>query len=169
MVKSLGRCGRRGACLFDILLSSVAIAFLDTIAMMSIDIGSTGSEPIVGNVGTVFYLTKSTLQLPAARDITVNPIQSGLADADIKSASGELPISAGTYSELKHVAAAVLFQQACHRYDSRSLMVRPCGRLYPQRSRGGRQDQAFFLCSAFIPGLSPWRALWIMQIARIFF
>jgi 3-oxoacyl-[acyl-carrier protein] reductase len=88
-----------------------------------ISIGSAGAERIVGDTGTVYYMTKSALHSftrglareLGSRDITVNLVQPGSTNTDMNPADGEsasfqrslMPL--GRYGEPKDVAAAVGF------------------------------------------------------------
>jgi len=88
-----------------------------------ITIGSAGAERIVGDTGTVYYMTKSALQSfnrglareLGPRDITVNLVQPGSTNTDMNPADGEyadfqralMPL--GRYSEPRDIAAAVAF------------------------------------------------------------
>lgn len=88
-----------------------------------ISIGSAGAERIVGDTGTVYYMTKSALQSftrglareLGARDITVNLVQPGSTDTDMNPAQGDFAdfqralIPLGRYGEPQDVAAAVAF------------------------------------------------------------
>lgn len=88
-----------------------------------ISIGSAGAERIVGETGTVYYMTKSALQSftrglareLGARDITVNLVQPGSTDTDMNPAQGDFAdfqralIPLGRYGEPQDVAAAVAF------------------------------------------------------------
>lgn len=91
-----------------------------------ITIRSAGAERIVGDTGTVYYMTKSALQSftrGLARelgpcDITVNLVQPGSTDTDMNPANGEysdfqrslMPL--GRFSEPRDIAAAVTFLAA---------------------------------------------------------
>lgn len=88
-----------------------------------VSIGSAGAERIVGEPGSVYYMTKSALQSftrglareLAPRDITVNLVQPGSTDTDMNPADGDsadwqrslTPL--GRYGEPADVAAAVVF------------------------------------------------------------
>ncbi|MBR0646520.1 SDR family NAD(P)-dependent oxidoreductase [Plastoroseomonas hellenica] len=88
-----------------------------------ISIGSAGAERIVGDTGTVYYMTKSALHSftrglareLGSRDITVNLVQPGSTNTDMNPADGEssdfqrslMPL--GRYGEPQDVAAAVAF------------------------------------------------------------
>ncbi|MBB3656439.1 NAD(P)-dependent dehydrogenase (short-subunit alcohol dehydrogenase family) [Rhizobium sp. BK650] len=88
-----------------------------------INIGSAGAERIVGDTGTVYYMTKSALQSftrglareLGPRDVTVNLIQPGSTNTDMNPADGEFAdfqralIPLGRYGEPQDVAAAVAF------------------------------------------------------------
>jgi len=86
-------------------------------------IGSAGAERIVGDTGTVYYMTKSALQSftrglareLGPRDITVNLVQPGSTNTEMNPADGEFsdfqrslsPL--GRYGAPEDVAAAVAF------------------------------------------------------------
>ncbi len=88
-----------------------------------ISIGSAGADRIVGDPGSVYYMTKSALQSMTrglarelgSRDITVNLVQPGSTNTDMNPADGEysdwqrslMPL--GRYGEPTDVAAAVAF------------------------------------------------------------
>jgi NAD(P)-dependent dehydrogenase (short-subunit alcohol dehydrogenase family) len=88
-----------------------------------INIGSAGAERIVGDTGTVYYMTKSALHSftrglareLGSRDITVNLVQPGSTDTDMNPADGESAdfqrslIPLGRYGKPEDVAAAVAF------------------------------------------------------------
>lgn len=88
-----------------------------------ISIGSAGAERIVGDTGTVYYMTKSALHSftrglareLGSRDITVNLVQPGSTNTDMNPADGEFAefqrslIPLGRYGEPQDVAAAVAF------------------------------------------------------------
>ena len=88
-----------------------------------VTIGSAGAERIVGDTGTVYYMTKSALHSftrglareLGGRDITVNLVQPGSTDTDMNPAKGEFAdfqralIPLGRYGEPEDVAAAVAF------------------------------------------------------------
>jgi 3-oxoacyl-[acyl-carrier protein] reductase len=88
-----------------------------------ITIGSAGAERIVGDTGTVYYMTKSALHSftrglareLGPRDITVNLVQPGSTNTDMNPANGEFAdfqralIPLGRYGEPQDVAAAVTF------------------------------------------------------------
>lgn len=88
-----------------------------------VSIGSAGADRIVGEPGSVYYMTKSALQSftrglareLGPKDITVNLVQPGSTDTDMNPANGEsadwqrslMPL--GRYGEAADVAAAVAF------------------------------------------------------------
>jgi 3-oxoacyl-[acyl-carrier protein] reductase len=88
-----------------------------------ITIGSAGAERIVGDPGTVYYMTKSALHSftrglareLGPRDITVNLVQPGSTNTDINPSDGESSdfqrslIPLGRYGDPADVAAAVAF------------------------------------------------------------
>ena len=88
-----------------------------------IGIGSAGADRIVGDTGTVYYMTKSALHSftrglareLGPRDITVNLVQPGSTNTDMNPADGEFAdfqralIPLGRYGEPQDVAAAVAF------------------------------------------------------------
>ena len=88
-----------------------------------VSIGSAGAERIVGDTGTVYYMTKSALQSftrglareLGSRDITVNLIQPGSTNTDMNPSNGEYSgfqrdlIPLGRYGEPADIAAAVTF------------------------------------------------------------
>ncbi len=88
-----------------------------------ITIGSAGAERIVGDTGTVYYMTKSALHSftrglareLGPRDITVNLVQPGSTNTDMNPAEGEFAdfqralIPLGRFGEPQDVAAAVAF------------------------------------------------------------
>jgi 3-oxoacyl-[acyl-carrier protein] reductase len=88
-----------------------------------ISIGSAGAERIVGETGTVYYMTKSALHSftrglareLGSRDITVNLVQPGSTDTEMNPADGASAdfqrslIPLGRYGEPQDVAAAVTF------------------------------------------------------------
>jgi 3-oxoacyl-[acyl-carrier protein] reductase len=88
-----------------------------------ISIGSAGADRIVGDTGTVYYMTKSALHSftrglareLGSRDITVNLVQPGSTNTDMNPADDDsaefqralMPL--GRYGEPQDVAAAVAF------------------------------------------------------------
>lgn len=88
-----------------------------------INIGSAGADRIVGDTGTIYFLTKSALQAftrglareLGPRDVTVNLVQPGSTDTDMNPADGEFSdfqrsLSAlGRYGTPEDVAATVAF------------------------------------------------------------
>jgi len=88
-----------------------------------VTIGSAGAERIVGDTGTIYFMTKSALHSftrglareLGPRDITVNLVQPGSTDTDMNPADGESAefqrsLSAlGRYGTAEDVAAAVAF------------------------------------------------------------
>ena len=88
-----------------------------------VSIGSAGAERIVGDTGTIYFMTKSALHSftrglareLGSRDITVNLVQPGSTDTEMNPANGEFAdfqrslIPLGRYGEPKDVAAAVAF------------------------------------------------------------
>jgi len=88
-----------------------------------ITIGSAGAERIVGDTGTLYFMTKSALHSftrglareLGQRDVTVNLVQPGSTDTDMNPAQGEFsdfqrslsPL--GRYGTPEDVAAAVAF------------------------------------------------------------
>jgi NAD(P)-dependent dehydrogenase (short-subunit alcohol dehydrogenase family) len=88
-----------------------------------ISIGSVGAERIVGETGTVYFMTKSALHSftrglareLGPRDITVNLVQPGSTNTDMNPANGDFAdfqralIPLGRYGEPRDVAAAVAF------------------------------------------------------------
>lgn len=105
-----------------ILASQAAIPHL-TAGGRIINIGSAGADRIVGDTGTIYFLTKSALQAftrglareLGPRDVTVNLVQPGSTDTDMNPADGEFapfqrslsPL--GRYGTPQDVAAAVAF------------------------------------------------------------
>lgn len=88
-----------------------------------ISIGSAGADRIVGDTGTVYYMTKSALHSftrglareLGSRDITVNLVQPGSTNTDMNPANGEFAefqralMPLGRYGEPQDVAATVAF------------------------------------------------------------
>jgi NAD(P)-dependent dehydrogenase (short-subunit alcohol dehydrogenase family) len=88
-----------------------------------ISIGSAGAERIIGDTGTVYYMTKSALHSftrglareLGSRDITVNLVQPGSTNTEMNPANGDLAefqralMPLGRYGEPQDVAAAVAF------------------------------------------------------------
>jgi NAD(P)-dependent dehydrogenase (short-subunit alcohol dehydrogenase family) len=88
-----------------------------------ISIGSAGADRIVGDTGTVYYMTKSALHSftrglareLGPRDITVNLVQPGSTNTDMNPANGDFAefqralMPLGRYGEPQDVAAAVAF------------------------------------------------------------
>lgn len=88
-----------------------------------VTVGSVGAERIVGDTGTVYFMTKSALHSftrglareLGSRDITVNLVQPGSTNTDMNPADGESAdfqrslIPLGRYGEPQDVAAAVTF------------------------------------------------------------
>jgi 3-oxoacyl-[acyl-carrier protein] reductase len=88
-----------------------------------VSIGSVGAERIVGDPGTVYYMTKSALQSftrglareLGPKDITVNLVQPGSTDTDMNPADGESAdwqrslTALGRYADPADIAAAVTF------------------------------------------------------------
>ncbi|QLL66210.1 SDR family NAD(P)-dependent oxidoreductase [Sinorhizobium mexicanum] len=88
-----------------------------------VTIGSAGAERIVGDTGTVYYMTKSALHSftrglareLGSRDVTVNLVQPGSTDTDMNPANGEFadfqrslsPL--GRFGKPDDIAAAVAF------------------------------------------------------------
>jgi NAD(P)-dependent dehydrogenase (short-subunit alcohol dehydrogenase family) len=105
-----------------VLASQAAIAHLKAGGRI-ITIGSVGAERIVGDTGTVYYMTKSALHSftrglareLGSRDITVNLVQPGSTNTDMNPADGDFAdfqralIPLGRYGEPEDVAAAVAF------------------------------------------------------------
>jgi len=114
--------------LFDVNVRSPLLAAQAAIPHLGeggriISIGSGGADRIVGDPGTVYYMTKSALQSftrglareLGPRDITVNLVQPGSTDTDMNPADGEFAefqrslIPLGRFGEPKDVGAAVAF------------------------------------------------------------
>jgi 3-oxoacyl-[acyl-carrier protein] reductase len=88
-----------------------------------VSIGSAGADRIVGDTGTVYYMTKSALHSftrglareLGSRDITVNLVQPGSTDTDMNPANGDFAefqrnlMPLGRYGKPQDVAAAVAF------------------------------------------------------------
>lgn len=105
-----------------VLASQAAIPHL-TKGGRIISIGSAGADRIVGDTGTVYFMTKSALHSftrglareLGSRDITVNLVQPGSTDTDMNPANGEFAdfqrslIPLGRYGEPQDVAATVAF------------------------------------------------------------
>jgi 3-oxoacyl-[acyl-carrier protein] reductase len=105
-----------------VLASQAAIPYLKAGGRI-LTIGSVGAERIVGDTGTVYYMTKSALHSftrglareLASRDITVNLVQPGSTNTDMNPANGDFAdfqralIPLGRYGEPQDVAAAVAF------------------------------------------------------------
>jgi NAD(P)-dependent dehydrogenase (short-subunit alcohol dehydrogenase family) len=105
-----------------ILAAQAAIPYLKQGGRV-ITIGSAGAERIVGDTGTVYFMTKSALQSfnrglareLGPRDITVNLVQPGSTNTDMNPADGEFAefqralMPLGRYSEPRDIAAAVAF------------------------------------------------------------
>ncbi|NKL62037.1 SDR family oxidoreductase [Rhizobium leguminosarum] len=105
-----------------LLASQAAIPYLQAGGRV-ITIGSVGAERIVGETGTVYFMTKSALHSftrglareLGSRDITVNLVQPGSTDTDMNPADGDFAefqralIPLGRYGEPEDVAAAVAF------------------------------------------------------------
>lgn len=105
-----------------VLASQAAIPYLQAGGRI-ITIGSAGAERIVGESGTVYYMTKSALHSftrglareLGARDVTVNLVQPGSTNTDMNPANGDFAdfqralIPLGRYGEPQDVAAAVVF------------------------------------------------------------
>ena len=103
-----------------LLASQAAIPYLQAGGRV-ITIGSVGAERIVGDTGTVYFMTKSALHSftrglareLGSRDITVNLVQPGSTDTDMNPANGDFAdfqralIPLGRYGEPEDVAAAV--------------------------------------------------------------
>lgn len=105
-----------------VLAAQAAIPHLSAGARI-VTIGSAGAERIVGDTGTVYFMTKSALHSftrglareLGPRDVTVNLVQPGSTDTDMNPADGEFAdfqrnLSAlGRYGTPEDVAAAVAF------------------------------------------------------------
>ncbi|QPB18494.1 SDR family oxidoreductase [Rhizobium sp. 007] len=105
-----------------VLASQAAIPYLQAGGRI-ITIGSAGAERIVGESGTVYYMTKSALHSftrglareLGARDVTVNLVQPGSTNTDMNPANGDFAdfqralMPLGRYGEPQDVAAAVAF------------------------------------------------------------
>ncbi|WSH65525.1 SDR family oxidoreductase [Rhizobium ruizarguesonis] len=105
-----------------LLASQAAIPYLQAGGRV-ITIGSVGAERIVGDTGTVYFMTKSALHSftrglareLGSRDITVNLVQPGSTDTDMNPADGDFAdfqralIPLGRYGKPEDVAAAVAF------------------------------------------------------------
>jgi NAD(P)-dependent dehydrogenase (short-subunit alcohol dehydrogenase family) len=105
-----------------LLASQAAIPYLQAGGRV-ITIGSVGAERIVGETGTVYFMTKSALHSftrglareLGSRDITVNLVQPGSTDTEMNPADGDFAdfqralIPLGRYGEPEDVAAAVAF------------------------------------------------------------
>ncbi|MGO6728984.1 SDR family NAD(P)-dependent oxidoreductase [Rhizobium ruizarguesonis] len=105
-----------------LLASQAAIPYLQAGGRV-ITIGSVGAERIVGDTGTVYFMTKSALHSftrglareLGSRDITVNLVQPGSTDTEMNPADGDFAdfqralIPLGRYGEPEDVAAAVAF------------------------------------------------------------
>jgi 3-oxoacyl-[acyl-carrier protein] reductase len=105
-----------------LLASQAAIPYLQAGGRV-ITIGSAGAERIVGDTGTVYFMTKSALHSftrglareLGSRDITVNLVQPGSTDTDMNPADGDFAdfqralIPLGRYGKPQDVAAAVAF------------------------------------------------------------
>lgn len=105
-----------------LLASQAAIPYLKAGGRI-VTIGSAGAERIVGDTGTVYFMTKSALHSftrglareLGARDVTVNLVQPGSTDTDMNPANGEFadfqrslsPL--GRYGKPDDIAAAVAF------------------------------------------------------------
>ena len=88
-----------------------------------ITIGSAGAERIVGDTGTVYFMTKAALHSftrglareLGPRDVTVNLVQPGSTDTDMNPADGESAdfqrslTALGRYGTPQDIAAAVAF------------------------------------------------------------
>jgi NAD(P)-dependent dehydrogenase (short-subunit alcohol dehydrogenase family) len=105
-----------------VLASQAAIPHL-TQGGRIISIGSAGADRIVGDSGTVYYMTKSALHSftrglareLGSRGITVNLVQPGSTNTDMNPANGEFAefqralMPLGRYGEPQDVAATVAF------------------------------------------------------------
>lgn len=105
-----------------ILTSQAAMAHLP-VGRRIITIGSGGADRIVGDTGTIYFMTKSALQTLTRglarelgpRDITVNLVQPGSTDTEMNPADGpfadfQKSLSAlGRFGAPEDVAAAVAF------------------------------------------------------------
>ncbi|MDX3928323.1 MAG: SDR family oxidoreductase [Shinella sp.] len=105
-----------------VLATQAAIPYLQAGGRI-ITIGSAGAERIVGDTGTVYFMTKSALHSftrglareLGSRDVTVNLVQPGSTDTDMNPANGDFAdfqralIPLGRYGEPQDVAAAVAF------------------------------------------------------------
>lgn len=105
-----------------ILASQAAIPYLQSGGRI-VTIGSAGAERIVGDTGTVYFMTKSALHSftrglareLGPRDITVNLVQPGSTNTDMNPSNGEFAdfqralIPLGRYGAPEDVAAAVAF------------------------------------------------------------
>ncbi|NEI04181.1 SDR family NAD(P)-dependent oxidoreductase [Rhizobium ruizarguesonis] len=105
-----------------LLASQAAIPYLQAGGRV-ITIGSVGAERIVGDTGTVYFMTKSALHSftrglareLGSRDITVNLVQPGSTNTEMNPADGDFAdfqralIPLGRYGEPEDVAAAVAF------------------------------------------------------------
>ena len=105
-----------------ILASQAAIPYLQAGGRI-VTIGSAGAERIVGDTGTVYFMTKSALHSfnrglareLGPRDITVNLVQPGSTNTDMNPSNGEFAdfqralIPLGRYGTPEDVAAAVAF------------------------------------------------------------
>lgn len=105
-----------------ILAAQAAIPHL-TAGGRIVSIGSAGADRIVGDPGTIYYVTKAALQAftrglareLGPRDITVNLVQPGSTNTDMNPADGEFSdwqrslMPLGRYGDPADVAAAVTF------------------------------------------------------------
>ncbi|MCI1002736.1 SDR family oxidoreductase [Ochrobactrum sp. C6C9] len=105
-----------------VIASQAAIPYLQAGGRI-ITIGSAGAERIVGETGTVYFMTKSALHAftrglareLGSRDVTVNLVQPGSTNTDMNPANGDFAdfqralIPLGRYGEPQDVAAAVAF------------------------------------------------------------